>query len=592
MARILIVDDMAIVREPIAAALRANGYETMTAENGREALHTLRSTAADVVLLDFTMPVMDGLAFLKALRADPHLRETHVIPLTVAADRASVLAAARLGVKRYIVKTHFSMSDLFAAIAAVLDDPANIADPQAHADDTDPKTGATSSAPQPIRIDTGADPAEALGSLKSMLTRSQVLERIEENAELRGLSATTSQVVMMTQNEGVSIEKIASVIKQDYAIAIKVLRIANSSVYSRGKPVDTVDRAVTRLGLSQVRQVVLNLAVMERFASAEICGRVTGGQFWEHSLACGLIASEITQARGGSTEDADRAFTMGLVHDLGRTMFATALSDEYEAVMQTAEEHGLPLEQVESRLLILNHADVMDRLLHRWRFPKELIDPIVFHHLSLDGIRQSAPKRFDETATLALADRLCHALVLGSSGNVTLYPTHDLCEALSLDAETLRRIEETARDETTDLKLGLLSHSHDSPWNDQREALHSQLSGPLKPIIASGRPDFDAVRIFFEQIASPEEMPPNLAIAHVTDAQSREEIIGMLERAEREAGVENLVTLVFSNDGRVTLPGAEASGRRCVFLQTPIAMSRLLKVINACLAPEARSQAA
>lgn len=116
MKRILVVDDMAIFREPIAASLRLAGHEADCAADGEEALRLTRTNHPDLILLDIAMPGMDGIAFLKKLRTDPAISGTRIILLTVDNDRNSVLAAASLGVKDYILKTRFRLDDLLERI--------------------------------------------------------------------------------------------------------------------------------------------------------------------------------------------------------------------------------------------------------------------------------------------------------------------------------------------------------------------------------------------------------------------------------------------------------------------------------------------
>ncbi len=71
MSVIMVVDDMAVVREPIAAALWTCGYETLCFSDGSHALQALALRTPDLVLLDLSMPGMSGLDLLRALRERP-----------------------------------------------------------------------------------------------------------------------------------------------------------------------------------------------------------------------------------------------------------------------------------------------------------------------------------------------------------------------------------------------------------------------------------------------------------------------------------------------------------------------------------------
>jgi CheY-like chemotaxis protein len=86
--RVLVVDDAEVIRIAATYILEHAGYEVICATNGAEALRVLRESSVDAVLLDLQMPVMDGLGFLRALRADPRPRTDMRIVAMSADDRA------------------------------------------------------------------------------------------------------------------------------------------------------------------------------------------------------------------------------------------------------------------------------------------------------------------------------------------------------------------------------------------------------------------------------------------------------------------------------------------------------------------------
>jgi len=102
--RILIVDDSSLQRRAIVSLLAAYDCELLEAADGALALDVVRAVHPNLVLLDYNMPVMDGLGFLQALRADPAIAATHVIMLTANSASATLSAAARLRVRDYLLK--------------------------------------------------------------------------------------------------------------------------------------------------------------------------------------------------------------------------------------------------------------------------------------------------------------------------------------------------------------------------------------------------------------------------------------------------------------------------------------------------------
>ncbi|MDB5323290.1 MAG: adenylate/guanylate cyclase response regulator, partial [Phycisphaerales bacterium] len=115
-ATILIVDDMAILRELIAAGLTAAGYVVRTAGGAREALESARTETPTLVLLEPATGGGEGLKFLKAMRAHPMLTGVPVMVLTASADRPVILAAAKLRVHDYILKGRSSMQNLLERV--------------------------------------------------------------------------------------------------------------------------------------------------------------------------------------------------------------------------------------------------------------------------------------------------------------------------------------------------------------------------------------------------------------------------------------------------------------------------------------------
>jgi DNA-binding response OmpR family regulator len=116
MKTILIVDDKASAQRLLADYLGENGFRTVTASNGREALFVARHEKPDLVLLDIMMPEMDGFEFMRFLRKE---RSTPVIMLTAKMEETDKVVGLELGADDYVTKP-FGMAELVARIRAVL----------------------------------------------------------------------------------------------------------------------------------------------------------------------------------------------------------------------------------------------------------------------------------------------------------------------------------------------------------------------------------------------------------------------------------------------------------------------------------------
>lgn len=102
--KILTVDDSKTIRMIVGKAFKAYDCQVFEAENGVEGLSAAGREKPDLIILDYTMPVMDGSEMLTRLRSDPALKATPVIMLTAEAGRDTVMKIAKLGVRDYLVK--------------------------------------------------------------------------------------------------------------------------------------------------------------------------------------------------------------------------------------------------------------------------------------------------------------------------------------------------------------------------------------------------------------------------------------------------------------------------------------------------------
>jgi two-component system cell cycle response regulator len=103
-SKILSVDDSRTIRMIVARAFRPYDCTLCEAGNGEEGLAAAAREKPDLILLDVTMPVMDGVTMLTKLKEDPALKSIPVIMLTAESGRENVLHIAKLGVRDYLVK--------------------------------------------------------------------------------------------------------------------------------------------------------------------------------------------------------------------------------------------------------------------------------------------------------------------------------------------------------------------------------------------------------------------------------------------------------------------------------------------------------
>lgn len=101
---ILVVDDMQDNRQMLAAMLEQEGYRTLTAAGGMEAMDSIANDPPDLVLLDVSMPDMDGYAVTSLLKADPRTSAIPIIMVTAHTGRGARVVGLHTGAEEFLTK--------------------------------------------------------------------------------------------------------------------------------------------------------------------------------------------------------------------------------------------------------------------------------------------------------------------------------------------------------------------------------------------------------------------------------------------------------------------------------------------------------
>jgi putative nucleotidyltransferase with HDIG domain len=234
------------------------------------------------------------------------------------------------------------------------------------------------------------------------------IAREELLAALRDLPPLPSVVLELITSLGrdeLGASEFAAKISRDQALAAKALRLANSSFYGRGRQVRSVTEAITVLGLRTVRCVVTAAGMAGSFRRQSAFDHDT---FWRHSIGSALCAQALAGELG--RDDGDLAFTVGLLHDIGRLALASAFAPAYAEVEQWRRDKDCPGDVAERAVLGIDHAEVGGLMARQWNFAPVIVDAIHYHH---------APPAVAEvtlTGIAHVADAIAHAL--GLAGDV------------------------------------------------------------------------------------------------------------------------------------------------------------------------------
>lgn len=117
---ILLVEDDIFVSDIYQTKLRQEGFEVEVAGNGLEAVKALEKKIPDLMLLDIVMPYMDGLEVLEKVRKNENWKSIPTILLTNLSEKEKVEEGLRIGANDYLIKSHFTPSEVVEKIKILL----------------------------------------------------------------------------------------------------------------------------------------------------------------------------------------------------------------------------------------------------------------------------------------------------------------------------------------------------------------------------------------------------------------------------------------------------------------------------------------
>ena len=194
-------------------------------------------------------------------------------------------------------------------------------------------------------------------------------------------------------------------IRRDQALAARFLRLANSAFFGARSTISTLDRAITLVGITRVRSVLL-AAALEGLHEAKR-SNFKGKILWDHALTTGCLSQHLAGIHGRS--EPEEAFMAGLLHDIGRPVLDQMMTDKYAEVVALVKNGvAASLLSAEQRVFRFDHTDIGFVVVTSWGFPPAIAEAIRFHH---DPTMAEADRPL--CATVSLANSLCAKAELG-----------------------------------------------------------------------------------------------------------------------------------------------------------------------------------
>jgi len=250
------------------------------------------------------------------------------------------------------------------------------------------------------------------------------------------------KLVNLLEQPAFSNHEVVQAIKCDSVLAARLLRACLSPDFGIKEPVSSVDQVVSLLGHQQILHTVLTLGFCKAMTVPLPGYAMEANELWRHSLITAAAAETVV----GNITDLNTkpvvAFTVGLLHDIGKLVLSQALTPEVQADMRNRiERDHHARSEAEKEVLGTDHAEVGACLLQSWLVPEEIVEAVANHH---QPVLEPRPRL---SVTTHLANYIAH--LAGSAPGWDAYAIRmdpRVNRAFNLNEERLENIMITVRE--------------------------------------------------------------------------------------------------------------------------------------------------
>jgi putative nucleotidyltransferase with HDIG domain len=205
------------------------------------------------------------------------------------------------------------------------------------------------------------------------------------------------KVLALADDPESSLKDLVAVVERDPAITANLLKTVNSAQVGLPVKVDSVQQAVSMLGLQQVVEMVLSQNLSGNLKRSQKGYGLAKGELWRQSLAVAMVAR--TLARQRDLMSLPAIYTAALLKDIGKVILHEFVADRIQPIQQLVAQKGLSFVEAEKDVLGMDHSSLGGIIAKQWHFSSHMVYMIENHHLP-----NPASRNEPATATLYLAD--------------------------------------------------------------------------------------------------------------------------------------------------------------------------------------------
>ncbi len=323
---------------------------------------------------------------------------------------------------------------------------------------------------------------------------------LNDNIKLPSPPAIAVRILDSVKKDDSSFKELSDIISTDPALTTKILRIANSSLYAVPSKVDNIQKALSLIGLTALKNIALSF-VMAGSLKKETDGGFDFDLFWKSAITSAVGAELIAKKINLRSDD---TFVTALLQDIGVLILHFCKPDEYAKVLDEKRNSNDSVYKIEKRILGFDHSQLGFEILKKWGLPESIYKPISYHYEDTD-----IPDEFSKQVDVLTVSNIVSAAYHGVGSTVKIQEIKNiLSEKYDLSDE---QVDEYI-DEVAEKSIDLLSDFEIDPGDMK----------PYSQILLEANEELGKLNLSYEQLVveykqakeEAEKLAQNLSVAN------------------------------------------------------------------------------
>ncbi len=263
---------------------------------------------------------------------------------------------------------------------------------------------------------------------------SAIKEMLKEIKLLKPMPHVASRIMKIVEDPTSSISDVADLVIYDPSLTANILKLCNSAFFALPRKVDSVQDAISMMGLDQVVDLVLLKGGADNLKKGQKGYGLHEGDLWRQSVSSALIAKELAEKK--ASKNKHLIFTAALLKDIGKVILNQYVGGSLKKINHLVENEGCSFGEAEKKVIGISHAELGGIVAKMWEFSPKMISMITNHHLSDKSFRKD-----QDTSIIYLADTVCMMIGIGGGADGLAYRFHrDVLDHMKINSIDLQEI--------------------------------------------------------------------------------------------------------------------------------------------------------